>query len=91
MDAPALFEAVLDEGQVEALFRDLATCEPVRAQVREPERAVLSLEEAARRLRDREVRAVQVWYGHEGAAWCDTLTQTEGGVRLVRIRLMADG
>ncbi len=45
-----------------------------------------SLDEVSRRLQAGELVAVQIWYVHDGAWWCDTVMRAGDSFRLVRMR-----
>lgn len=88
-----LRQALLDESTVVALRADLcALADVVTVRLRHAAdvRSVsedLGVGEALDLLVERRTRAVQVVYRYEGRLWCDTLTWTPGGVRLVRTDL----
>lgn len=91
-ELPPMNDAVLDEEQLKALFRDLRALAQVDeiivkdrpGMVEDAQR--VTLDEAERMLSERSVRGVQVRYRHGGAHWFDTLMPVDSGVRLVRIR-----
>ena len=89
---PPVFEGLLDEAGFEALLRDLASCAVVhevrvRGDCPNPLRNdPIELHDAAERFRQGNARGLQIRYEHEGALWCDTLSRTSAGIRVVRVR-----
>jgi hypothetical protein len=89
---PEMSDAVLDDDQLAALFRDLRQCVEVDEIVlrtgpgRADDAGQATLDDAESLLAEREVRGVQVRYRYDGANWMDTLMPVADGVRLVRIR-----
>lgn len=87
---PPLYESVLGEGELDALFTDLGMLEgPIeislkRARTERAGDGAISLADARAALRDRSARGVQIRYVHERVAWCDTLLSLQSGTRLVR-------
>ncbi len=88
---PDLHQAVLDEDTVDQLFADIAELTEVLEVICKgapdayANAGSISLDAARSLLRCGTARAVQVRYVHDGRPWCDTLTVTPDGVRLVRI------
>ena len=95
---PELFEATWTGEQVETLFSDLDEhAEIERVQVRSagsaggrPEDRACTLEEARSMLRNREARAIQIYYRFDGAFWCDTLFPANDSIRIVRTTVPDD-
>jgi rhamnogalacturonyl hydrolase YesR len=90
---PELHGATLRMDQVHDLLDDIAACTELlkilpkyAVTERVPDRAALTLDQAAELLRSRAVRGLQLRYRYEGAVWCDTLMQANEGYRIVRIR-----
>lgn len=94
---PELQDALVDQGTLECLFRDIAMCTHVLEVIPKFARDVmtgdekLSIEDALRLLVQGQARAVQVRYRHESAEWWDTIMETPQGFRVVRIRHDFDG
>jgi hypothetical protein len=98
---PPMSDAVLDDEQLAALFRDYRQCAgQVQIVVKlargfvpaaAPRLDQPSLDEAEELLRTRLIRGLQVRYQHDQALWYDTLMPLAEGVRLVRIPHPADG
>lgn len=92
IEPPRMSDAVLDEEELRALWRDLRLLGTVDEVVvkagagRVEEAGSYTLDDAERMIRERSVRGVQVRYRHDGAVWWDTLMIMPGGVRLVRVR-----
>jgi hypothetical protein len=90
---PEVYEAVLAGPILEALVADLlalARVERVMEKGGARRQATESndLAGAVERLLRGEIRAIQAWYLHGGAAWVDTLqARADGQVRLVRLRV----
>jgi hypothetical protein len=91
LSLPTLHDALLDEGTLAQLARDLegfAQVEEVLLKggptARAGERSV-PLAEALEALRQGRVLGVQIRYRYQGTVWWDTLLRTAHGVRLVRI------
>jgi len=91
-ELPPMSDAVLDDGAVAALFRDvreLAELEEIIIKAGpgyvDGQQAV-TLDEAERLLNEKAVRGLQLRYRHQGAQWWDTLMPTPQGVRLVRVK-----
>ncbi len=91
-ELPELHETILDEATVDQLFVDIAELTQVievipkasgRGYVGEQS---IPLAQARQMLRDRDCRAIQLRYVHEGAQWWDTLMPGAQGTRIVRIR-----
>lgn len=91
---PELVQARLDPEQLRRLFEDYrnaAAVRSIRARAADRSRAdeaLTSLDGASEVLRSGG--AMQIRYEFQGAQWCDTLTGTAEGVRLVRMQLAAD-
>jgi hypothetical protein len=98
---PPMSDAVLDDEQLAALFRDYRQCaDQVQIVVKPgpgfvpaamPHHKQPSLDEAEELLRQRRIRGLQVRYQHDQAQWCDTLMPLPRGIRLVRIALPPAG
>jgi hypothetical protein len=91
---PELVEAQLDPEQLHRLFDDYRRAAGVRS-VRARPAGRLRADDGPTSLDDAEPMLktggrVQVRYEYHGAQWCDTLTPTSEGVRLVRMRLPSD-
>ncbi|MBC7171085.1 MAG: hypothetical protein H5U40_01585 [Polyangiaceae bacterium] len=90
---PPLYESVLDDATLDALFTDLGmlgcavTVTVKSAAAERAAEATFDLESARAALGDGSARGVQIRYVHEGIAWCDTLIRLGRGVRLVRVAL----
>jgi hypothetical protein len=82
---PPVQIVVLDEGQLAALFFDIAQVAELLAITSRGSPGQWSLDDAFVALRERRVAALQIRYRHAGEEWWDTLQQQEDGVRLVRI------
>jgi len=89
---PDLCESLIDDATVAQLMHDIQACAEVLEVIpkygaqRYVGETKVSLEEAARLIKQRAVRAVQVRYRYDDAEWWDTLAVTPDGVRVVRIR-----
>ncbi len=91
-DLPQLHETILDDATVDQLFSDVAELTQLievipkttgRGYVGEHS---IPLDQAREMLRNRDCRAIQLRYVHEGAQWWDTLMPSPKGTRIVRIR-----
>lgn len=89
---PEMSDAVLDDEQLAALFRDLRQFVEVDEIIlktgpgRADDQQQPTLNEAESLLAERLVRGVQIRYRYDDAHWMDTLMPVAEGVRIVRIR-----
>ncbi len=89
---PRLYESVLDEATLDALFGDVGMLDGVSVTVKGAPAARCSdepftLASAHAALVAGQVRGVQLRYVHDGKVWCDTLIRMVNGFRLVRVAL----
>ena len=90
---PDVHQALLDDGTLEALLRDIAAfgkdVEALpKAQARqEVKPAAMPFDQAVGALRDRSISALQLRYSYEASRWCDTIIAAPEGWRLTRIDL----
>jgi hypothetical protein len=89
---PPLYESVLDDATLDALFADVGSLEDIVVTVKggateHAADAPVDLPSAREALAVGRVRGVQLRYVHEGITWCDTLIRVAGGARLVRFAL----
>lgn len=88
---PPMCDAVLDDEQIAALFRDYRQCaQSPQIVVKNgpglvPVAPSPSVDEVETLLRDRRIRGLQVRYVYQQLQWFDTLMVQPSGVRLIRI------
>ncbi len=92
IELPTLQDTLLDDATVDRLFADIADLTRVLEVIpKTTERGYVGtgsipMDEARAMLRDRNCRAIQLRYVHDGAQWWDTLMPQPNGTRIVRIR-----
>ena len=88
---PPIHDVLIDDATVDQLFFDIgAAAELIAAIARAPgaaraDDAPLALAAAHDALCSGAAAAVQLRYRHAGEEWCDTVSRTPAGYRLVRI------
>ena len=91
---PELQEADLDVETLAALFRDLAALARVDAvrlkggRSRHADDGTVTLDDGFNALRAGLVTGVQIDYHLDGEHWIDTLVDSHGHIRLVRLRVI---
>jgi len=88
---PPMSDAVLDDEQLAALFRDYRQCAQSIETLLKPGPGFVStgpsppLDEIETLIRERRIRGLQVRYVYQNSLWFDTLMVLPNGVRLIRI------